>query len=118
MVGNKFIREFTSVVHPITTISRGSKMTLFDHLVGATGHMRRDGDAERFGGLEIDDQLHFCCTLNRQIGRFFAIENSAGIVGLAKGPHAIQRDRPVADRRLWRKTDPNSFRLRQNASKN
>jgi len=55
-------------------------MTLFDHRVGATGHRQRDGDAERFGGLEIDDQLHFCCALNRQIGRFFAIENSAGIV--------------------------------------
>jgi hypothetical protein len=62
MVSNKFIREFMSIVHPIATISR----------------------AERFGGLEIDDQLHFCCTLNRQIGRFLAIENSAGIVaGLA-----------------------------------
>ena len=84
MVSNKFIRQFMSVVHPIATISRGSKMTLFDHRVGATGHRQRDGDAERFGGLEIDDQLHFCCTLNRQIGRFFAIENSAGIVaGLA-----------------------------------
>jgi hypothetical protein len=59
-------------------------MTLFDHLVGATGHRQRYGGAELFGGLEIDDQLHFCCTLNRQIGRFFAIENSAGIVaGLA-----------------------------------
>ena len=80
MVSNKFIRQFMSVVHPMATISRGSKMTLFDHRVGATGHRQRDGDAERFGGLEIDDQLHFCCALNRQIGRFFAIENSAGIV--------------------------------------
>ena len=34
-------------------------MILFDHRVGATGHRQPDGDAERFGGLEIDDQLHF-----------------------------------------------------------
>jgi hypothetical protein len=28
---------------------------LFDHLVGAAGHRQRDGDTERFSGLEVDD---------------------------------------------------------------
>jgi hypothetical protein len=29
----------------------------FDHFVGDREHARRNGDAERFGGREIDDKL-------------------------------------------------------------
>jgi hypothetical protein len=32
---------------------------LFDHLVGAGQQRERDGDAERIGGPEINDQLDF-----------------------------------------------------------
>jgi hypothetical protein len=35
--------------------------------------------AERLGGLEIDEQLNFRRLLYRQIGRFLALENSAGV---------------------------------------
>ena len=31
----------------------------FDHLVGDGEHARRDGEAERPGGLHVDDQLEF-----------------------------------------------------------
>ena len=40
---------------------------------------RRHGDAERLGGLEVDDQLDFGGLLNRQVGRLLALENPAGV---------------------------------------
>src|SRR4029450_1672661 len=42
-----------------------SKGSLFDHLVGATLHRLRHGNAERLGGLEVDDQFDFRCLLDR-----------------------------------------------------
>ena len=35
----------------------GHRVNLFDHLVGATEQRQGNGNAERFGCLEIDDQL-------------------------------------------------------------
>ena len=53
--------------------------SLFDHSVGATEQRERESDAERLGGLEVYVQLDFCGLLDRQIGWFFAFENSAGV---------------------------------------
>src|SRR5512132_1983160 len=53
--------------------------TLFDHLVSATGQRKRDGDAERLGGLEVQEQFNFRDLLDRQLARFCALENPAGI---------------------------------------
>jgi hypothetical protein len=39
----------------------------------------RDGEAEGFGGLEVDDQFDLCHLLHRQIGWFLAPENAPGI---------------------------------------
>ena len=36
-------------------------------------------EAEGLGGLEVDDQFHLGGLLDRQIGGFFAFENTAGI---------------------------------------
>jgi hypothetical protein len=40
---------------------------LFDHLVGDGKHARRDGEAERLGGLEIEYQVELRRLLDRQV---------------------------------------------------
>ena len=52
---------------------------LFDHLVGAAEERERDGDAERAGSLQIEDQLELGFLLHRQVGRILAFENAADI---------------------------------------
>jgi hypothetical protein len=42
------------------------------------GKWRRNGDAERFGGLEIDVKLDFGYLLNRSVGGLVAFENAGG----------------------------------------
>jgi hypothetical protein len=42
-----------------------SKRSLLNHLVGTAGKWQRNGDAERFGGLEIDVKLDFGYLLDR-----------------------------------------------------
>jgi hypothetical protein len=45
-----------------------------------TGHTRfRDGEAERVGGLQVDDQFELGRLHDRQVGRLGAIKNFAGI---------------------------------------
>ena len=43
---------------------------LFDYLVGASEERRRYVQAERFGSLEINNQLKRCWLLSRQIGGY------------------------------------------------
>jgi hypothetical protein len=43
-----------------------SKKALFDHLVGTAGKRKWEGDNERFGGLEVDQQFDFRDLLHRQ----------------------------------------------------
>ena len=46
--------------------------------------MQRHVEAERLGGLEIDDQLDLRQLLDRQVGWLVALENPAGVdAGLA-----------------------------------
>src|SRR5215211_5396917 len=52
---------------------------LFDHLVGAAAQRQRNSDAERLGGLEVDDQLDLGGLLHRKIGRRIALENLSGV---------------------------------------
>jgi hypothetical protein len=55
------------------------KGSLFDQFVGAADQRQRHCDAERLGGLEIDDQLDFRSQLNRQVGGLLALKNFAGV---------------------------------------
>jgi hypothetical protein len=50
-----------------------------DRLVGAAEQRDRKSDAKGLGAFEVDDQFNFTCLLNRQIGRFLALQNPASI---------------------------------------
>jgi hypothetical protein len=50
---------------------------LLDHLVGCGQQRFRDGEAERFGGFEIDQQLELDRLDDREVGRFLTFENAA-----------------------------------------
>src|SRR5271165_3289081 len=67
----------------------------FDDLVGAGEDRLRHGQAERLGGLQIDDQLEGGRLLDRQIGGLGALENLSGIN--AELAIYIGEARPIAD---------------------
>src|SRR6266511_5621230 len=48
----------------------------FDHLVGAGEECRGNVEAERFGGLEVDNQFVFGRLLHRKIGRLLALDDA------------------------------------------
>src|SRR5262245_34407953 len=66
-----------------------------DHLVGARKHGRGDGEADRFGGLEVDDQLVFGWRLHRHISRLLTLENAIDVAGRA--PELVEEIRPIGD---------------------
>src|SRR5712664_394815 len=51
----------------------------FNDLVGAGEDRGRDGEAERLGGVEIDDQLEPSRLLDRQIGGLGALEDLSSV---------------------------------------
>src|SRR5882757_5870607 len=57
----------------------GSEDRLLDHLVGGGQQRLGDGEAEGFGGLEVDDELEPCRPPHRQIAGLLAAENATGI---------------------------------------
>src|SRR5262249_41592052 len=50
-----------------------------ENLVGAAGQRQRNGDAERTGGLQVDEHLDFGGLLHRQIARLATFKNSPSI---------------------------------------
>jgi hypothetical protein len=65
-------------------LMRCSKNLSFDYPISDGEQARRDGEPERPGGLEVDDQLDFGGLLDWQVGRFFPFEYTADVAaGLA-----------------------------------
>ena len=53
--------------------------TLFDHLVGKGKQAFRNGEAERVGGLQVNDQIKLGNLLDRKIARMLTLEDAPGI---------------------------------------
>ena len=52
-----------------SSAANSERPRLLDHLVRRGQQRFRDGEAERLGGLEVDDKLDFYHLLHRQIAR-------------------------------------------------
>src|SRR5204863_6091452 len=57
----------------------GHSRPLFDHLVGAGEQRLRHGEAERLGGLHIDDELELGRLLDGQVGRLRPREDLSSV---------------------------------------
>jgi len=58
---------------------REDKTALLDHLIGSRKQFVWDGEAQRLGGLEIDDQLKLCRHLQWKIGRLLTLEDAVDV---------------------------------------
>ena len=68
---------------------------LLDHLIGASEQLWRHRNAERLGGLEVQEQFDFRGLLYRQVGRLLALEDAVDVAGRA--PILVHPIRPVRD---------------------
>jgi len=53
--------------------------TLLDHLIGTGEERLGHVEAERFGGLQVDDKLVLCWLLHRKVRWFFTPKDAIGI---------------------------------------
>jgi len=86
------------ISHPDTIanliLQSGHSGRLFDHLVGSGEQSRRDNKPERFGRLQVDDELKLGRPQDRQVGRSLALKNAPAIdAGLA---NEVRKVRSVA----------------------
>src|SRR5262245_57818005 len=78
----------------------GHSLTSLDHVVGAGKEVRWDRQAERLGGLEIDDQLERRRPHHWQIGGLGTLEDLSGVnTELAID---TREARPIADQAAGR----------------
>src|SRR5262245_33255170 len=58
-------------------------MRLLDHLAGAGEQRVRDGEPERLGGHQIDDEVEFGRLFDRNVDRFRPAQNRVDMLGCA-----------------------------------
>src|SRR5262245_48024600 len=74
---------------------RSKKDPLFDNFVGDLLQMHRHVEAERLGGLEVDDKLIFRWRLHRHIGWLLALENAVDVA--CRTPEHVDPIRSVGE---------------------
>src|SRR5271169_6794006 len=65
----------------LSRTGRGQCAGLLDHLVGAVEHGRRDRDAERFRGFQVDHELELARLLDRHVGGLGAAKQHHDLAG-------------------------------------
>ena len=87
------------------------KTLLFDHLIGAGEQCWGNVKADCLGGFQVNDEIELGSLLDREVARFFALEDAAGIdAGLAI---RIEEARPVAHQPAGRREIANGVDRRQ-----
>src|SRR5262249_44803827 len=74
-------------------VTPGPLAVSLDHLVGAAEDRLWDRQAERLGGLEVDDQLEFRRLLDREVRRFGALQDLVDIV--RRDSEHVGKTRPI-----------------------